>query len=205
MLGRFYKAVLGFGLAIPSIILYKAVTIEDKMPLHTAAAKGDFEAISALEASGFDVNILDDMGRTPMDIAASMGHVSTIRALAKVGADVNSVDSFRTPVEIAAINGQVEAVQTLLELGANLDMHHINSAPPLYKAVCRGDFYAANILLKAGANPSIGEMDDTPLECAKRSRTQQALMIFNLWEKTHQSGTILTETTDDQHHSALTI
>ena len=65
-----------------------------------AAAAGDIEALSALQAAGVDLSASDVHRRTPMHLAASEGHVATVRWLLLQGAELAPVDCCgNTPLE----------------------------------------------------------------------------------------------------------
>jgi ankyrin repeat protein len=58
--------------------------------IHTAAARGNIEAVKYHLAAGTDVNAKDEEGDTPLHFAAGGGRKEVIELLIEKGADVNA-------------------------------------------------------------------------------------------------------------------
>lgn len=85
--------------------------------LTVAADAGRAEiVVDLLARSDLDVNIVDDLGQTPLHVAADRGHSSVVDALlADPRIDVNPRDSLRrTPLVLAALAGRAYVVESLL-------------------------------------------------------------------------------------------
>ena len=58
--------------------------------LHRAANEGDIAEMARLVASGYDVNLFDDLSRTPLHYAVEGEHYKAAEWLLKNGAAVNA-------------------------------------------------------------------------------------------------------------------
>jgi ankyrin repeat protein len=116
----------------------------EKERLHHAARSGDLEEIKMLLAEGLPINAFDHMSRTPLHCAAIGGHIPAVRYLIDVGADVNA-------------HGEERIGET-----------------PLGQVAANCTFEMAEILVKAGADPTIlGWMTLTALDrSAERKRPE---------------------------------
>ena len=173
-------------------------------PIHIAAKNGHAEAITALKASGADVNALDTDGNMPVHIAVENSHIEAIRALKSAGANVNALNrSGKTLVFIVIENRELwsdlsfhsfgshsasrkgaQLVATLKGLGANIDIRNQDDKTPLFIAAENGQLEAITALLDAGANASLTSRHGTALEAARRgsSRSSREIGIVRLLE-----------------------
>jgi len=93
--------------------------------LHRAAEEGDIQEIERLLLSGYDVNLFDDMGHTPMHRAVSGGQCKALEALLRHGAVVNANHQEtvgETPLALAVQGNHPGLVRLLLEAGADPDI-----------------------------------------------------------------------------------
>jgi len=123
--------------------------------LHSAAAKGDIEAVKFLvKKGGADVESKDFyLGRTPLSWAAGNGHLDAVEFLVEEGgADVESKDNIGwTPLSCMAMNGHLEAVKFLVEEGgANVESKDNIGWTPLSFAAWRGHLEAVEFLVEEG-------------------------------------------------------
>jgi ankyrin repeat protein len=146
-------------------------------PFLQAAKLGDVDYMRLLLAHGADPSITTEEGATPLMAAAgvgiwqvgeSAGSNEEVFAAAKIcveaGNDVNAVDANGdTALHGAAHRGANEIVQLLVERGARLDV--VNKLGWTPYLIADGVFYpntynrhldTAALLLKAGANPTVG-------------------------------------------------
>jgi len=90
-----------------------------------AAKYGDMEAVEDFIAIGKDVNMKDDVGRTPLHFAVAYDHNDITTELLANKADVNPVDSKdNTPLHYAAGYGREAAVALLLDAGADVSVQN---------------------------------------------------------------------------------
>jgi ankyrin repeat protein len=148
--------------------------------LHVAAESGDIEAVELLLQRGADVNILDDIGLTPVCHAAQLGHSHIVKALIDRGGWVNAprisqvrpINPFMTimdpdvtaasPLHLAAFGGHVDVAHLLLQQGAHVNHEDSEGATPLF-AAARNDQEGARagagavaaLLLRNGARVDV--------------------------------------------------
>lgn len=99
--------------------------------LHTAAAKGLTSTIRHLSTlPGFNPNVKDVKGRTPLHYAVEQGkNLDAIKTLLGVGADIQGacdegLPFFHTPLWIAISHGDLEVAAMLLQAGAKPFAHN---------------------------------------------------------------------------------
>lgn len=118
-------------------------------------------------------------GDSLLHLAAAGYRVDIVRLLLRAGADPNVAKNRRksTPLHYAAdgfITGpawnqdlQVATLGCLVESGANIHSQDMNGATPLHRAVRTRCAAAVKFLLKAGADPTIGNKSgSTPFHLA---------------------------------------
>lgn len=145
-----------------------------------AYRRGDISALKAALGSPPDFpNCLQPfdlgMGDYPLGYAIYWSPLVFVDELLSLGADPNYPDQTGFPALIAALSSerqdQLELLELLLKSGADPNQRGINDMTPLHDAVARRNLAAVVLLLKYGADPSIGtRIDDcaTPLEDAER-------------------------------------
>jgi len=93
--------------------------------LHHAADDGDIGEMKRLVAAGYDMNMFDDLGWTPLHHAVKGEHYKAALWLIEQGADVNANDEQRigeTPLGDAVRGDYPEMVELLLRKGADPDI-----------------------------------------------------------------------------------
>jgi ankyrin repeat protein len=146
--------------------------------------RGDYEKIEKKIDKGANVNVKDDMGRTPLMFASLEGNAEIVRLLIEEGADVNAMtgrvffassgsDSAeatfisaislmmardlnnRTALMYAAEQGHAEIVRLLIEAGANVNtIGWQNRTALIYASEC-GDVECVQSLIDAGADVNV--------------------------------------------------
>ena len=154
-------------------------------PMSEAAIRGDVKVLGALLSAGADVDSANADGQTALMILARTGNVAAAQLLLSHGAHVNAREQWRdqTALMWAAAQQQPAMVRLLLKHGAAVDERSLVNnwarqvtAEPRMQARPAGGFtpllYAARsgcqecvqLLLKAGADPNLGDPDGvTPL------------------------------------------
>lgn len=125
--------------------------------LHTAAIKGDQDAVKKLIDQGCNPNVQDNagtmfksvaqflfnfdyyfccLGWTPLHEACSNGHYGAAMALIKAGANINvkGLDD-ETPLHDAVANGNLKLVKMLVERGADRKAKNRKGKTPIDIAV----------------------------------------------------------------------
>jgi ankyrin repeat protein len=93
--------------------------------LHRAAEDGDFQEVERLILSGYDVNLFDDLGHTPMHRTVVGGHCKAVEVLLRHGALINANDDAtigETPLALAVQSEHLGLVCLLLDPGADPDI-----------------------------------------------------------------------------------
>uniref|UniRef100_A0A0N8DY86 Synphilin-1 n=1 Tax=Daphnia magna TaxID=35525 RepID=A0A0N8DY86_9CRUS len=90
----------------------------DRCLLHIAAKYGKIDLVAWLaqymESHGFEVDLRDHCGQTPLHLAARAGHASAVAILVAHGADVTAKnDMGHRPLDLASANGHVGVAQLL--------------------------------------------------------------------------------------------
>jgi ankyrin repeat protein len=129
------------------------VTFEREQ-LHFAAQDGNVAEVKRLLAAGYQPNVFDELGKTPLHYAAARGHLDVMRVLLTSGADVNAND------------------ETVI------------GNTPLREVAGSCSFEVAKILIDAGADPTIpGWMQITALHEAQARTRAEGLRIRELLEQ----------------------
>ncbi len=121
--------------------------------LLAAAARGDVAEINRLAASGANLNIRDDYGRTPLHVATFAKQRDAITALAKAGADLNAKERDRyDAVTIASVADDLDTLRLLIKLGASAkQVTSRYDGTALIAAAHLGHDEVTRILIEAGA------------------------------------------------------
>ncbi len=114
---------------------------------------------------------------SPLMMAALRGHIEIARKLIARDADVNKTGW--TPLHYASTNGHLEVMQLLLDNHAYIDAESPNKTTPLMMAASYGTPAAVKLLLEAGADASLRNMQGlSAIDFAQRSgRAEVADMI----------------------------
>ncbi len=93
---------------------------------HSAASKGNINAIERLAANGDDVNEVDDAGLTALIYAVKRNQKEALLALLKSGANINlgDIELGNTPLNHAILQGNTTLLRILVEKGANVDIRN---------------------------------------------------------------------------------
>lgn len=140
------------GSEIERIGYFHSVHIDDSSLLE-AAMKGDTRALTDLIDAGFNVNVQNEAGVTPLMHAAGLRDTESVTILLRAGADTNVVSKYgRTALSAATENGRTETLRLLLAEGARPDAGRDKGATELFRAAEMGSREIARILIDAGAD-----------------------------------------------------
>jgi len=155
--------------------------------LPAAAAEGDLEAVTRLQALGIAVDAEDAQGATALVRAAGAGHAALVVHLLAAGADVAHLTRSGVHCLAAAVGARREAVvRTLLAHGVSPDLPIAGGGSCLLFAAALADERTARALLEAGANPNAAdEQGTTALHAAAQGAfesgdTQRSRAMFDV-------------------------
>lgn len=135
--------------------------------LFTASLEGDVEVIrEAIVNRGMSPNGISRHGFTPLHAAVYKNHADAVRLLVLYGADVSvKAENGESTMHFAALGDSVQAARYLIDVGAELDERDDDGITAVWVASFYGNEEILELLLSAGANPSISEKKSgvTPL------------------------------------------
>ena len=137
-----------------------AADLQDRTPLHLAAAEGHVEIVELLIAAGADVAKRNKGGETPLLTAAFSGAAGVVHVLLQKGACVRATDADgSTSLILAAKEGHVAAVQVLLRMGARVNAPMPDGSTALHVAAAGGCLQLVQLLLSHGAAVNAARCD----------------------------------------------
>ncbi|HEY6346722.1 MAG TPA: ankyrin repeat domain-containing protein [Bryobacteraceae bacterium] len=139
-------------------------------PLVLAAMTGDLESVRALLARGADPNAAA-RGGAPLAQAVTFGYREVVQALIAAGASVKMTESSGINlIHWAAIANRPSVIPALVAAGTPVNAQdQFGFTPLMYAATIDfGDAESVKTLLRAGADPTIRNLDGrTPVEQAR--------------------------------------
>jgi cytohesin len=147
--------------------------LEDRGPLHIAAASGCAAACMVLLAAGALVTNAANASSPLRDVG---GNPEVASLLLAAGADANTPSGYLrdTPLHTAARGGHAGVVQVLLRAGADVHARNVHGATPMLVAQ---DVAVVRTLLAAGADPSAVDCRGlTPLHGVEDAEACRALL-----------------------------
>ena len=169
--------------AIPGVLDY-AGSLANLLLL--AVNCGNLSLVKLLIAKGFNVNLADSNGITPLHIAIQTGNAEIFFELTYAGANINAATKLGiTPLYLAAEQGSDVMVSYLLENKADVNSPAYDGVSPLYIAVQQNQLMVVDILLNRsdikvdagranGATPFLLAAFTQNLEMVKKLITHKA-------------------------------
>jgi len=134
---------------------------EKEAELQQAALDGELDLVQSLVKEGTDVNAMDADGRTALMYAAFNGHAHVVLHLLDQGAVLDRRDLLgRTALFFASTGPFPETVSILIDQGAQVDVVDSNEHfSPLMHAAAEGNLDVVKLLIAAGANTRLKDID----------------------------------------------
>lgn len=141
-----------------SDLIHKALNIKkyDSLFFLNFCGLGNHKIIKLIIDSGYDINVRDVNGWTPLHYAARKGNIVIVGELIRKGALLNTKNKFNdTPLDIAVQNTHLDVVRALINAGAEVNTEDngdsLPNSTPLSMAAANGNIQLVRILIKAGA------------------------------------------------------
>jgi len=131
------------------------------------------------------MNIEDWYIKEQLHIAANDGDLEKVKKLIEEGYDIHAFDSDLsfTPLHYAVNSGNIEVAKYLISLGANVNANEEEKIgeTPLGEVAANCSYEMAEMLVKAGANPTIpGWMQISALERASERKKEEGKRVYEL-------------------------
>ena len=133
-------------------------------PLYTAASLPQISFVTLLIDHGADVNHPIKDGSTPLYVAAALGRKENTKKLISAGADLllSERNDGDHPLTAAASQGHRSIIEILIDAGVDVDHPRRKDTTALMCACSaekQGNLGTVELLLNAGANPSLRNAD----------------------------------------------
>lgn len=147
-------------------------------PLAEAVRRGDAAEVRR-QLERVDPNTPGADGASLLVEAIGAGQLDSVEALLQGGADSNRPgQGGQTPVHAAAFADDPELLRAVLARGGDPDVRNrVTGATPLVAALQGGNLAQLGLLLDAGADPNLADLnDDAPLHTAARTNAGAAIL-----------------------------
>ena len=163
--------LLVFGPRLMKIIIITIAAVlvfgcSEQPAFHKAASRGNIEAVKKHLELGEEVNLRDDMNRTPLHHAAFVGSKEIVELLIARGADVNATNDYgSTSLHYAAIQGHTKITELLISNAVDLNLKRVEGFTPLHLAARKGRNETVKLLIAKGADiNATNELGLTPFQ-----------------------------------------
>ncbi len=174
------------------------------------------ENIRDIIYDGFNLDVRDKFGKTPLLVATDQGYNSIAESLLRYGADPDAVDlpTGFSPLMLASWIGNKSLVNTLIKYQAKVDTLSHWGCSPLSLAMGGNHKSIVKILLNAGADIDlVNQNGDTPRSIAlyyrhkladsikEKARWNTMIKVLEKWGKQRKEETVITPTIKSSFHS----
>lgn len=170
----FFRAAIGDNAPVLRDLIARGMDANSRDPNGQPAifvafrAEAYAAAMALVTAPGFDPNLRNASGETPLMLAALKGEMPLCQALLARGASVEPGPW--TPLHYAASGPSLPVLQLLLERGANVNARSPNGRTPLMQAAQYGTEESVQMLLDAGADVRLQDRwENTAVDAARLS------------------------------------
>ena len=137
---------------IVSKLFYRIIVGNPNDDLIKAAQDGNIENLEISIEKGADLNVRDDLNRTPLMIAATFGHSEVVQFLCEKGANHSDPDE---NLKAFSLIGNLEKIEDSLTKGAKIESRDRLGLTPLMHAASKGRMEAVQFLIKVSKGPRI--------------------------------------------------
>ena len=137
---------------IVSKLFYRIIVGNPNDDLIKAAQDGNIENVENSIEKGADLNVRDDLNRTPLMIAATFGHSKVVQFLWEKGANHSDPDE---NLKAFSLIGNLEKIEDSLTKGAKIESRDRLGLTPLMHAASKGRMEAVQFLIKVSKGPRI--------------------------------------------------
>ncbi|MDF2966149.1 MAG: hypothetical protein K0Q51_1537 [Rickettsiaceae bacterium] len=171
---------------IPALIKYASTHHKEKPAIDNiivslAGEKASISLYEKLISCGFDINIKDKFGYTPLHHAASRGQTEIVEFLLqhKVAVDTYDKISDTTPLQLAVLKNHYEAAKLLLDCGADPKISNILKHSAFHFAASNGNKKLLELLIEKNDGKANLNGTDPILHSAARGIVKSR---ENCWE-----------------------
>ncbi|OHE96458.1 pfs domain-containing protein [Colletotrichum orchidophilum] len=149
-------------------------------PLVGTISNGLTKTLEVLLRNGFQKEIRDNYGRTPLSRATVTGKVAALRLLLKHGADIETKDANeRTPLLLATLAENESVIKVILHHGADIGTRDSQGMTPVLLAARRGNVHLVQLLIGHGTDIEARDLNGrTALSWAASSGNEPTLQLL---------------------------
>ena len=128
---------------------------------HAVYVKCNEEVLQAIISHGTNINAKNKWNQTALVLAYHNGYINAIRMLLEAGADSKLTDAEGNTLLHHAVYGgtDAEVIQAIVDKGVNVDDQNKENVTALMFACMNGNEDTIKILLNAGADPNLEDVD----------------------------------------------
>ena len=169
--------------------------------IFTYIKNDDIESVKNYIKSGYDLNIKDRYGHTPLINSTFNNEIKIIKLLLDAGADIDKQDNNGDTALIWAAEYNIEIFELLLNAGANINIQNVEGSTALIAATYSGNIEVVKLLLNSGAD--IDKQDENGYTALIHAAYENNKEIVELLLDYHADEFILTNN-DDSFYDYLT-
>jgi len=149
--------------------------------LHVASVGGYLDIVNTLIGNGAHIDIIDNVGRTPLWFAAACEQTDIVRSLVSAGADLNCIQDNHGlyALCVASLNGYTDIVSVLLNNGAQVEIRDRLGRTPLSCSAFNGHTECIGLIMGRGADvDAIDYSGQSPVSKAVEEGNRDAVMAL---------------------------